>query len=812
MPAKACDLNSIKEYITGKLLRYYGVTVESATKRQLYKATAITIRDQIMQQWMESRKKNETDQGKMLYYLSIEFLMGRSMNQNLINMSAQSVYARALKELGVDIRDLMEEEPEPALGNGGLGRLAAAFMDSLSTMGIPSVGSTIRYEYGLFRQRIVDGQQVELPDPWLQDGNVWEIPVTEDICQVQFGGDVKEYTVGNRRMFALENTYTIDAVPYDMPVIGYGSDTVNTLRTWSARSRETFDLHTFGRGEYDKAMDEMRMAEVINKVLYPEDSHWEGKMLRMKQQYFFTSATVQTAIKRFKRLYGSDFQRLPDKVVFHVNDTHPGLVIPELMRILIDQEGLGWDEAQSIVNRCVAYTNHTVMQEALERWPQDMMKQTLPRIFMILEEMNRRLCEELFKAYPDQWDRIGHMAILAYGQVQMANLCVSQSYSVNAVSQLHGKILTDGLFHDYWLLNNDKFKAITNGITHRRWLLSANPGLTGLIEEAIGSGFRGDAAELQKLKPFADDAAFRDKYAKVKRHNKEQLAELIKRRQNDILSPEFIFDVQAKRLHEYKRQLLNALHIQVLYNRIVDDPNFSMPPRAFLFGAKAAPGYFRAKLIIRYINALKNLIDKHPRASQMLKVVYIENYDVSTAEVIMPAAEISQQLSTAGKEASGTGNMKFMMNGAVTLGTMDGANVEIFDLVGDENIYIFGMRADTVENMYREGTYRPMAIFESNNELRKALGQLIDGTLFPREPLALQDLYHTLLLGDHGAMADSYFVLKDFGSYSMANRRMMDDYQNRDKWLKMAVVNTAMSGNFSSDRTIKEYNERIWHI
>ncbi|MBE0600304.1 MAG: glycogen/starch/alpha-glucan family phosphorylase, partial [Firmicutes bacterium] len=458
-------------------------------------------------------------------------------------------------------------------------------------------------------------------------------------------------------MFTLENAYTIDAVPYDMPVVGYGSDTVNTLRTWSARSRETFDLHTFGRGEYDKAMDEMRMAEVINKVLYPEDSHWEGKMLRMKQQYFFTSATVQTALKKFKRMHGNDFQRLPEKVVFHVNDTHPGLVIPELMRLLIDQEGLGWDEAQSIVNRCVAYTNHTVMQEALERWPQDMMKQTLPRIFMILEELNRRLCDSLFKAYPDQWDRIGRMAILAYGQVQMANLCVSQSYSVNAVSQLHGKILTDGLFHDYWLLNNDKFKAITNGITHRRWLLSANPGLTRLIEEAIGPGFRGDAAELKKLKPFADDPAFRDKYQKVKRENKERLAELIKRRQNDSLSPDFIFDVQAKRLHEYKRQLLNALHVQVLYNRIVDDPNYTMPPRAFLFGAKAAPGYYRAKLIIRYINALKTLIDKHPRASQMLKVVYIENYDVSTAEVIMPAAEISQQLSTAGKEASGTGNM-----------------------------------------------------------------------------------------------------------------------------------------------------------
>ena len=429
MPATACDMNGIKECVTGKLLRYYGVTVDSATKHQLYKATAITIRDQIMAMWMESRRKNEQEQGKMLYYLSIEFLMGRSMNQNLINMCAQDHYRKALKDLGIDILDLMEEEPEPALGNGGLGRLAAGFLDSLSTLGIPSVGCTIRYEYGLFRQKIVDGQQVELPDPWLQDGNVWEIPVTEDICQVQFSGDVKEYEVGGRRMFALENAYTIDAVPYDMPVVGYSSGAVNTLRTWSARSRETFDLHTFGRGEYDRAMDEMRMAEVINKVLYPEDSHWEGKMLRMKQQYFFTSATLQTALKKFKKRYGNDFQRMPEKVVFHINDTHPGLAIPEMMRLLIDQEGLSWDEAQSIVNRCFAYTNHTVMQEALERWPQDMMKQTLPRILMILEEMNRRLCEALFKSYPGQWDRIGSMAILAYGQVQMANLCVSQSYS-----------------------------------------------------------------------------------------------------------------------------------------------------------------------------------------------------------------------------------------------------------------------------------------------------------------------------------------------------------------------------------------------
>ena len=812
MPANACDMDAIKQCIIGKLLRYYGVTVESATKRQLYKATAITIRDQIMELWMQSRRKVEDEQGKMLYYLSIEFLMGRSMNQNLINMCAQDQYRAALKDLGIDILELMEEEPEPALGNGGLGRLAAGFLDSLSTLNIPSVGCTIRYEYGLFRQKIVDGQQVELPDPWLSDGNVWEIAVTEDICQVQFGGDIKEYSVGGRQMFALENAYTIDAVPYDMPVVGYGPNAVNTLRTWSARSRETFDLKTFGSGEYDRAMDEMRMAEVINKVLYPEDSHWEGKMLRMKQQYFFTSATLQTALKKFKKRYGHDFSRLPEKVVFHINDTHPGLAVPELMRLLIDQEGLDWDSAQSIVNSCFAYTNHTVMQEALERWPQDMMKQTLPRVFMILEEMNRRLCEKLFQAYPDQWDRIGHMAILAYGQVQMANLCVSQSYSVNAVSQLHGRILTDGLFHDYWLLNHDKFAAITNGITHRRWLLSANPGLSGLIESAIGPGFRGDAQELEKLLPYAEDAVFRGEYAKVKQVNKERLAALIERRQGDSVSPHFIFDVQAKRLHEYKRQLLNALHIQVLFNRIVDDPFYQMPPRAFLFGAKAAPGYFRAKLIIRYINALAKLINNHPRASQMLKVVYIENYDVSTAEVLMPAAEISQQLSTAGKEASGTGNMKFMMNGAVTLGTMDGANVEIYDLVGEDNIYIFGMRADTVENMYREGAYRPMAIFESNAEIKKALGQLIDGTLFPHEPLALQELYQTLLVGGHGAMADSYFVLKDFGSYSMANRRMMDDYQNRDKWLKMAIANTAKSGYFSSDRTIKEYNEKIWKI
>ncbi len=806
------DAESIKQSIVGKLQRYYGITVPEATSQQLYKAVASTVRDQIMQRWMISREKLRNARGKRLYYLSVEFLTGRSLNCNLINLCSQDEYARALTDLGIDLQTILPEEPEPALGNGGLGRLAACFMDSLASLSVPAVGCTIRYEYGLFRQKMVDGQQVELPDTWLQNGNVWEIAATEDTCSVQFGGHIEELEENGRKVFRLEDAYTIDAVPYDMPIVGYNNECVNTLRTWSARSRERIDLNRFGEGEYMKAMEEMQMAEVISKVLYPEDKHYEGKMLRLKQHYFFTSATLQYALKVFKKQYGANFDLLPDKAVFHINDTHPGLAIPELMRLLIDEEGLSWEMAQRITHRCMAYTNHTIMAEALERWPIDMMRQTLPRIYMILEELNRRVCEDLFKSYPDQWERIGHMAIIGYGQVHMANLCVALSYSVNGVSQLHGQILKDSLFHDYWLLDKGKFTAITNGITHRRWLIAANPKLTALLKEAIGPGFIADAGELEALAPYADDAAFLEKFDRVKQENKKRLQKLIKDRQDIDIDTSFIFDTQAKRLHEYKRQMLNALHIQVLFNRIVDDPGFTMPPRLFLFGAKAAPGYLRAKLIIRYINALAKVIDRHPRARQMLKIVYIENYDVSTAEVLMPASEISQQLSTAGKEASGTGNMKFMMNGAVTLGTMDGANVEIYDQVGPDNIYIFGMRAETVEGMYREGNYNPMSIFENNAEIRKAMSQWLDGTLFPNEPLALQDLYHTLLVGDYGGMADPYFVLKDFGSYSMANRRMMEDYQNRGKWLKMAVINTAKSGFFSSDRTIREYNDRIWNI
>ncbi|NLO86746.1 MAG: glycogen/starch/alpha-glucan phosphorylase [Clostridiales bacterium] len=812
MAISTSNVEVVKQSIVGKLQRYNGITVAEANPQQLYKAVASSVRDQIMQKWMISKENRKVAASKRLYYMSVEFLTGRALNCNMINLCTQEEYAQALEELGIDLHTILPEEPEPALGNGGLGRLAACFMDSLASLGVPAMGCTIRYEYGLFRQKMVDGQQVELPDTWLQNGNVWEIPSVDDTCSVEFNGRVEEFEEDGRKVFKLVDAYTIDAVPYDMPVIGYDNDCVNTLRTWSARSRERIDLAHFGEGEYLRAMEEIQMAEVISKVLYPEDRHYEGKMLRLKQHYFFVSATLQYAVKSFKETFGTNFDLLPDKAVFHINDTHPGLAIPELMRILIDQEGLSWEMAQRITQRCMAYTNHTVMEEALERWPVDMMRQTLPRIFMILEELNRRVCAELFKCYPDQWERVGHMAIIGYGQVHMANLCVALSYSVNGVSQLHGQILKDTIFHDFWQIDKSKFTAITNGITHRRWLVESNPALTSLITDTIGYGFVRDASELEKLLPYADDAAFRDEFEKVKMHNKRRLQKLIKVRQDIDIDTSFIFDTQAKRLHEYKRQMLNALHVQVLYNRIVDDPSFTMPPRLFLFGAKAAPGYWRAKLIIRYINALADLIDKHPRAKQMLKIVYIENYDVSTAEILMPASEISQQLSTAGKEASGTGNMKFMMNGAITLGTMDGANVEIYEQVGIDNIYIFGMRADTVEAMYRERNYNPMSIYETNFEIRKAMNQWIDGTLFPNEPLALQDLYQTLLVGDHGSMPDAYFLLKDFGSYSMANRRMMDDYEDREKWLRMAITNTAKSGFFSSDRTIREYNDRIWHI
>ena len=812
MPATKFDKESIKNAIVGKIQRYNGLTIEEASKAQIYRAVAVTVRDQIMQKVVTSRELRKRQKGKRLYYLSVEFLMGRAMYCNMLNLLSTKEYKEALSELGIDIKDILQEEPEPGLGNGGLGRLAACFMDSLSSLNLPAMGCTIRYEYGLFRQRIVDGQQVEMPDSWLDNGNVWETAVMEDACEVHFGGYVEEREVDGVKRYIPRDYYTVEAVPYDMPVVGYDAVAVNPLRMWSARSPKKLDLGSFGEGRYVQASEEIELAEAISKVLYPEDRHYEGKMLRLKQHYFFTSASLQYILKEYKREYGNDMSKLPEKVVIHINDTHPGMAIPELMRLLIDEEGLGWDEASAIVQKTIAYTNHTIMAEALEKWPVNMVQQLLPRVYQIICEMNRRLCERLWNFFPGDWDRIARMAIVSYDNVHMANMCVAMSYSVNGVSQLHGQILKDETFHDFNLVMPEKFSAITNGITHRRWLMSCNPGLTNLICDAIGKDWIRQPEKLSALKPFADDASFREKFAKVKQQNKERLSAMLKERQGVSVDPSFIYDVQAKRLHEYKRQMLNALHILVLYNRIVNDESFTMEPRVFIFGAKASPGYYRAKQVIRMICALSELIKKHPRARKMLQVVFLENYDVSSAEVLIPAAEVSEQLSTASKEASGTGNMKFMMNGAVTIGTMDGANVEISEQVGMDNIYIFGMRSDTVRDMYRENTYNPMSIYESNQEIRLAMTQMIDGTLMPANPAALQDLYHSLLLGSWGSMGDSYFVLKDFGSYSMAQRRLNADYADRDKWLKMAVINTAMSGIFSSDRTIREYNDTIWHL
>ena len=812
MPTTSFDKDSIKASIIGKLQRYNGRTIEEASNGQIYRALASTVRDQIMQKWMISREERKTNNNKRLFYLSVEFLMGRSLYTNILNLVSLDAYKQALDELHIDVDKVLQEEPEPALGNGGLGRLAACFMDSLASLDLPAMGCSIRYEYGLFRQKIVDGQQVELPDYWLGNGNVWEMPVMEDACEVHFNGHVEMGNENGRTVFRHVGYNTVEAVPYDMPLVGYDTSTVNSLRLWSARAPKRIDLSDFNHGHYVQASEEKELAEAISNILYPEDNHYEGKLLRLKQQYFFTSATLQYILKDFKKLNGTNWSKLPEKVVIHINDTHPGLAIPELMRLLMDEEGLGWDEAQQIVSRTMAYTNHTIMAEALEKWPEDMVKSLLPRIYQILVEMNKRLCARLWNFFPGEAERVGRMAIIAYGYIHMANLCVAMTFSTNGVSQLHGDILKQETFHDFYLVMPEKFSAITNGITHRRWLMACNPELTKLICDTIGTNWVKDPELLHDLAPYADDAAFREQFEKIKHNNKVRLSNFLKEHQGAIVDPDFIFDAQSKRLHEYKRQMLNALHILVLYNRIVNDPNFTMQPRVFIFGSKAAPGYNRAKQIIRFINGLSALIAKHPRASKMLQVVFLENYDVSSAQMLIPATEISEQISTASKEASGTGNMKYMMNGAITIGTMDGANVEISEQVGMDNIYIFGMRSDTVLDMYRERNYNPMTIFETNQELRLAMTQMIDGTVLPDAPSALQDLYHSLLIGDWGNMADPFFVLKDFGSYSMAQRRIDADYADRDKWNRMAVINTAMSGVFSSDRTIREYNDTIWHL
>ena len=804
--------DTIKESILNKLLRYYGCTIEEASPKQIYAAVASTVRDQIMLKWRFEKDVRRATKAKRLYYLSIEFLTGRWLHNNLLNLCSTKEYEEAFEELGFTLRQVLHEEPEPALGNGGLGRLAACFLDSMATLDLSAIGSTIRYEYGLLRQRIVDGQQVEVPDEWLTYGNAWEIPTQRDAVAIHFGGRLVEQWVDGQNYVSLEDTEDVIAVPYDLPIVGYNSKVVDRLRTWSAVLPNNFHPESAPVDSLPTHQDENSIAGRISKVLYPEDNTPEGKKLRLMQEYFLSSATLQYAMKVFKRDIGNDMTLLPEKVAFHINDTHPALVIPELMRILVDEERLPWDEAERITEATVAYTNHTIMAEALEKWPESMLRETLPRIYSIMQEMNRRLCQKLFDYFPGQWEKIGHMAILAYDQAHMANMCIAYSHAINGVSQLHGDILKRSTFADYYSIMPEKFLAITNGITPRRWLMLANPALSELMDEAIGQGWRSDLMELEKLLPFADDAAFVEKFAAVKRHNKERFASWINRHQGLVLDPDTMFDVQVKRLHEYKRQLLNALHILVLYNRICDDPNFTMVPRTFIFGAKAAPGYRRAKEIIHFINVLAAKIEKDPRASKMLRVAFLRNYNVSTAEVLIPASEVSEQLSTASKEASGTGNMKFMMNGAVTIGTLDGANVEIANLVGSDNCYIFGMRSKEVEALYATGEYRSLDIYENNAEIRRALNMLFDGSLTPENPKMFEGLYRALVFSDNGGMADPYLVLKDFGSYQGAQTRLGIDYMNQKAWVRKEIINVAKSGVFSSDRTIREYNDKIWHL
>ena len=810
MELKKKSVEQIKEELLEKLSTTFGCGIEEATDEQVYQALAMMVRDEVMQRRSVSRGVRKQTGSKKVYYLSAEFLVGRALYNNMVNLVNEGNYLKALDELGIDKSVIFEEEPEPGLGNGGLGRLAACFLDSLTTLKLPAMGCSIRYEFGLFRQKLVDGYQVEVPDNWLDWGNVWEIPRPEQTVEVHFGGRVVPYDDHGRMRFAHENYTTVLAVPYDIPTLGYDTTMVNFLRVWSARSPKQIDMQSFNSGQYVKAMAERELAEVISKILYPNDDSYQGKELRLKQQYFFSSASVQYAVSDFLKVYGPNWSIFPDKVAIHINDTHPAVAIPELMRVLMDEHDLGWDEAEDICRRTFAYTNHTVLQEALERWPESLFAETLPRIYMILQEMNRRLCEKLWKSYPGQWERIGHMAILGYNQAHMANLCVAYAHSVNGVSAIHTDILKKQTFHDFYILEPQKFVSITNGITHRRWLIQCNPGLSSLIDEAIGDGWRKDMDQLIRLKPFADDAAFREKFAKIKAENKLRLAEHVRRQQGIEMNPDSLFDAQAKRLHEYKRQLMNALGILMRYNEIAANPDRTYLPRTYIFGAKAAPGYQRAKLTIKLINSIADMVRRHPVASKYIDVVFLENYSVSQAEVLMPAAELSEQISTAGKEASGTGNMKFMMNGAVTIGTMDGANCEIHDAVGAENIYIFGLTAEQVERGY--SSYRSYEIYETNPAIRKALEQLIDGTLCPEHPRMFQEIYHALLFGDGGGMADPSFVLKDLPQYMAAQTKIDGDYTDKDLWLRKAVLNTACSGGFSSDRTIREYNDKIWHL
>lgn len=804
---------TLKSDIIGKVNRHFGKVLEEATPQMIYSACALTVRDKIMEMWAVSHREVKNEGSKKLYYLSFEFLMGRLLCTNILNLMQTEDYEAVLEDLGYTLPEVAELENDAGLGNGGLGRLAACFIDSLTTLDLPAYGCTLRYEYGLFRQKIVDGYQTELPDTWLEHGNAWEVARPEEAVKVSFGGECYTYWEDGCMKVGYKNERTVLAVPYDVPLVGYDSKIVNKLRLWGAQSATDFNMAAFSAGDYARAIEEKELAGVISKVLYPEDNHTEGKELRLKQQYFLVSSTLQWILKEFEMRNGDNWSLLPDKIVIHINDTHPTMAIPEMMRLLMDEKGLGWDEAWEIVTHVFAYTNHTVMSEALEKWSQDMFKRVVPRLYMILEEMNRRLMARVESFYPGDKGKHDWMAILANGQVSMANTCLATCFAVNGVSKLHTDILKADIFRDYYMMDKDRFHAITNGITFRRWIANCNPELTNLINETIGEGWLKESEKLAELAEYANNAAFQKKFDAIKRANKQVVADYILEHNGVKINPDSIFDIQCKRLHEYKRQMMNVLHIIAEYNRILNDKSYadSYYPKTYIFGAKAAPGYKRAKLIIKLINSVGELINNDARINDKIKVIFIENYGVSIAEKLVTAADISEQISTAGKEASGTGNMKFMLNGAVTIGTMDGANVEMYEQVGDDNIYIFGLRSEEVDARIRlMGNDEVKHIYATNASLRGALEMLINGSIVPDTNLFM-DLYNTLVFGDYG-QADTYMVLRDFEAYMQTHEQISKDYQDRKTFIAKQIMNTAMAGFFSSDRTINEYNDKIWHL
>lgn len=803
--------DNLKNAIIEKLRQEFGRSLEEATEELIYKAIALIIRENLLNKIATSKKKIKDANNKKLYYLSMEFLIGRSLTNNILNLMKTEVFTNVLKNLGINIDELIGYEPDAGLGNGGLGRLAACFMDSLTTLNLPAVGCGIRYEYGLFKQKFVDGRQEEEPDWWLEYGNVWEIERPDEKIAVSFGGTIDNQWIDGKLSVRCINSKTIYAIPYDLPVSGYATNHVNYMRLWRARASNMLNMKEFNKGDHVKAIEDKEQDELISKILYPEDNNQKGKILRLKQEYFLSSATVQWIVKDYKKNYGTNFIDFPNKIVIHINDTHPTLAIPELMRILMDEEGLGWDDAWSIVTRTFAYTNHTVMSEALEKWPVYLFQPLLPRIFTIVKEINDRLMQKLVRAYPGDRKKHDYMAIIANDQINMANLCLTVSFAVNGVSQLHTRILVEDIFADYAGLYPDKFHSITNGITFRRWLHNSNPKLSKLISSRIGADWLKEPANLSKLRNYVDDEEFIDLFAKIKLENKQRLAAYIKEHNGIQVDVNSLFDVQAKRLHEYKRQLLNALHILYLYNLLLEEPDRSFTPRTFIFAAKAAPGYARAKQIIRLINAIASLINNDPRVNDKLKVVFLENYGVSIAEMLIPATDLSEQISTAGKEASGTGNMKFMLNGALTIGSLDGANVEIVEQVGEDNIYIFGLRADEVESRYQYNSDEVQNIYTTDNELHCVLEQLINGRLLTVIPEGFKDIYQSLLFGDYG-MPDPYMVIRDFRAYIEMQDKISQDFLNTKVWWRKAIINTSAAGFFSSDRTIQNYNENVWHL